>query len=142
MASNKKNQKKVPKWNTKKTEVVKEKEFDFFLMLEKEATANDVIAALKERNLTGLDVWEAMGVFNIEAKAGDEVDFEEIDIQETFVNTSDLAYIKNRNIHTIFAFRATESQLELLKPYLKEMTEIFGGFACSDSDDFLPTIEF
>jgi len=142
MANNKKNnKKKAPKWNNSKAETVKAKEFDMFLMICKEAGANDVIAALKERGMSGLDVWESMGVFNLEAKEGDGVDFEEIDITETFVDASDLAFIKNREIHTIYSFRATESQIEGLKPYLKEITEIFGGFACSDSDDFQPMVE-
>lgn len=143
MANNKKNnKKKAPKWNSKKAnEAVKAKEYDMFLMLSKEAGANDVITALKERGMSGLDVWESMGVFNLEAKEGDGVDFEEIDITETFVDSSDLAFIKNRDIHTIYSFRATEAQIEGLKPYIKEITDIFGGFACSDSDDFQPMVE-
>ena len=136
------NKKKAPKWNGKKvSEPVKAKEYDMFLMLGQEAGANDVISALKERGMSGLDVWESMGVFNLEAKEGEGVDFEEIDINETFVDPSDLAFIKNRNIHTIYSFRATEAQIEELKPYFKEITEIFGGFACSDSDDFQPMVE-
>lgn len=144
MAQNKKNnKKKSPKWNgaSKGQEVVKAKEYDMFLMLSKEVGANEVIAALKERGMSGLDVWEAMGVFSLEPREGDSVDFEEIDIKETFVDSSDLAFLKNRQIHSIFGFRATENQIEALKPYIKEMTEIFGGFACSDSDDFQPVVE-
>ena len=144
MAQNKKNnKKKAPKWDGtgKGQEAVQEKESDMFLMLSKEVGANEVIAALKERGMSGLDVWEAMGVFSLEAKEGYSVDFEEIDIKETFVDASDLAFIKNREIHSIFGFRATENQIEVLKPYFKVMTEIFGGFACSDSDDFQPMVE-
>lgn len=142
MAQNKKNsKKKAPKWNGKGVEPAKEKEFDMFLMISKQAEAKDVIAALKERGLSGLDVWEAMGVFSLEAKVDDSVDFEEIDIKETFVDASDLAFIKNRDIHSIFSFRATNRQIEALKPYFKEITDIFGGFVCSDSDDFQPMVD-
>lgn len=142
MAQKKKNnKKKAPKWNGTGQETVLAKELDMFLMLTKEVGATEVIDALKERGMSGLDVWEAMGVFSLEAKEGDSVDFEEIDIKETFVDGSDLSFIKNREIHSIFGFRATESQIEQLKPYFKEITEIFGGFACSDSDDFQPMVE-
>lgn len=141
MAQNKKNsKKKAPNWNSKGVEPAKEKEFEMFLMIFKPAEAKDIITALKERGLSGLDVWEAMGVFSLEAKVGDCVDFEEIDIKETFVNASDLSFIKNRDIHSIFSFCATERQIEALKPYIKEITDIFGGFACSDSDDFQPFV--
>ena len=133
MATNKK--------KTMKPEVAKERAYDFYLMLEQKVGANEIINALKEQGLAGLDVWESMGVFNIEAKAGNEVDFEEIDIEETFVNASDLSFIKNRKIQSIFAFQATEAQVESLKLYFKHMTEIFGGFVCSDSDDFQPMVE-
>lgn len=138
MATNKKKSKK----KTMKPEVAKERAYDFYLMLEQKVGANEVINALKERGLSGLDVWESMGVFNIEAQAGCDVDFEEINIEETFVNASDLSFIKNRKIQSIFAFQATDAKVELLKPYFKHMTEIFGGFVCSDSDDFQPMVEF
>ena len=82
-----------------------------------------------------------MNVFNIEVREGDGIDFEAIDIQDTFVDSSDLSFIKNREIHTIFSFSATENQIEALKPYMKEITDLFGGFACSDSEDFQPIVE-
>ena len=144
MAQNKKNnKKKTPKWNSnqKGQDIVKAKEFEMFLMLVKEVDAKNIIDALKEKGLAGLDVWESMNVFNIEVREGDGIDFEAIDIQDTFVDSSDLSFIKNREIHTIFSFSATENQIEALKPYMKEITDLFGGFACSDSEDFQPIVE-
>ena len=144
MAQNKKNnKKKTPKWNSnqKGQDIVKAKEFEMFLMLVKEVDAKNIIDALKEKGLAGLDVWESMNVFNIEVREGDGIDFEAIDIQDTFVDSSDLSFIKNREIHTIFSFSATENQIEALKPYMKEITDLFGGFACSDSEDFQPMVE-
>lgn len=141
MAQNKKNtKKKAPKWNNA-AEPVKEKEYEMFLMLSKQVEAKDVIAALKERGLAGLDVWEAMGVFSLDVKEGESVEFAELDVAETFVDHSDLAFLKNREIHSVFSFSATERQIEALKPYFKAITELFGGFACSDSDDFQPMVE-
>ena len=144
MAQNKKNnKKKTPKWNSnqKGQDIVKAKEFEMFLMLVKEVDAKNIIDTLKEKGLAGLDVWESMNVFNIEVREGDGIDFEAIDIQDTFVDSSDLSFIKNREIHTIFSFSATENQIEALKPYMKEITDLFGGFACSDSEDFQPMVE-
>ena len=144
MAQNKKNnKKKTPKWNSnqKGQDIVKAKEVEMFLMLVKEVDAKNIIDALKEKGLAGLDVWESMNVFNIEVREGDGIDFEAIDIQDTFVDSSDLSFIKNREIHTIFSFSATENQIEALKPYMKEITDLFGGFACSDSEDFQPMVE-
>lgn len=144
MAQNKKNnKKKAPKWNGDNAQgvAVKEKETEMFLMLVEKVEAKDVIAAMKERGMSGLDVWEAMGVFSLDTKENESVDFAELNIAETFVDSSDLSFIKNRKIQSIFSFAATEKQMEVLKPYFKVITEIFGGFVCTDSDDFQPVVE-
>lgn len=143
MAQNKKNnKKKEPKWkDAKKNQQPEAKKNDMFLMLSQKVEAKDIIAVLKEKGMAGLDLWEAMGVFSVETGIDDAIDFEPIDIAETFVDPSDLAFIKNRKINTIFSFIATDVQIEALKPYLKEMKDCFGGFACGDSDDFHPIIE-
>ena len=143
MAQNKKNNKnKAPKWNnTAKETVQKEKEYEMFLMLVEKVDAKGLYDALLEKGLEGLDVWSQMGVFSIELRENDCVDFEELIVKESFVDNSDLAFIKNRKIESVFSFRATENQMERLKPYFKEMVEIFGGFVCSDSDDFQPMVE-
>lgn len=143
MAQNKKNNKnKAPKWNnTAKETVQKEKEYEMFLMLVEKVDAKGLYDALLEKGLEGLDVWSQMGVFSIELRENDCVDFEELIVKESFVDNSDLAFIKNRKIESVFSFRATEDQMERLKPYFKEMVEIFGGFVCSDSDDFQPMVE-
>lgn len=141
MAQNKKNNKNNKSSKKKVTkDVVTEKVFDMYVMLSKEVSATNIIDALKERGLTGLDVWEAMGVFSLEASEGNAVEFEEVDREETFVDPSDLSFMKNRQIQSVYAFRATEAQMAGLLPYFKAMTEVFGGFVCSDSEDFQPIL--
>lgn len=143
MAQNKKsNKKKAPKWNgNNAAALVKEKEIEMFLMLTQKVEAKDVIAAMKEKGMSGLDVWESMGVFSLDTKADESVDFAELNIAETFVDSSDLSFLKNRNIQSIFSFAATEQQLGVLKSYFQVIVEIFGGFVCTDSDDFQPMVE-
>mgnify|MGYP003297774666 CR=1 FL=1 len=142
MAPNKKNKKKAPNWNTGKVAVAKPKEYEYFLMLEKEADVTTVIDALKEKQMPGLDVWPSMGVFLIELSGNNnQVEFEQLNIEETFAHPSDHAFVRNRNIHTVYNFIATEEQIEQLKPYFKEIVALFGGFACMDSEDFQPTVE-
>ena len=139
MAQDKKAKKKFSASKRREFES-KPKKSEYFLMLEQKTDASKIVTSLREKEYTGLDLWESMGVFAIETKQDSTVDFEEISVEETFTDPSDHAFIKNRNIQSVYSFEATDEEVAKLKAYFKEMIAIFGGFVCSDSEDFQPML--
>ena len=109
---------------------------ELLYMSTSEITAKDVVDFLKAESNIIVDLWEAMNIFEIELPNKATVDFEPVEMN--FKNTSDTAFVKNRNIKTIFSFYIEEEEFEQLKLYMEKLISKFGGFVCSDSEDFQP----
>ena len=119
------------------TQVVKKPaELELLYMSTSEITAKDVADFLKAESNIIVDLWEAMNIFEIELPNKATVDFEPVEMN--FKNTSDTAFVKNREIKAIFSFYIEEEEFEQLKPYMEKLISKFGGFVCSDSEDFQP----
>lgn len=118
-----------------KTEV-RPVELELLYMSTSELDAKAVVEYFKAESNIVIDLWEAMNVFEIELPNKVTVDFEPVDIN--FKNTSDAAFVKNRNIKSIFSFYIEEQDFEVLKPYMESLVSKFGGFVCSDTEDFQP----
>jgi hypothetical protein len=55
-----------------------------------------------------------------------------------FKDSSDAAFVKNREIKTIFAVTIDDGALKETKAIMKLIIQDLGGFLCADSVDFNP----
>lgn len=148
------NKKKYPgKWNytnvTKKVEtkvktagdilIEKPKEkavTDWFYMIPNEVTAKMISDLIKLQSNVQVDLWEEMNILQLELANKLTVDFEPMKID--FKDPSDAAFVKNRNIKTIFAMTIEEEAFKEMKVIFKLLFSEWDGFICADSDDFKP----
>jgi len=123
----------------KKTNFDKVNETDdmaLLYMTPSEVNAKDIAVLLQASAGIKAELWEEMNVLELELSTRNSVDFEPLDIH--FSSPTDAAFIKNRNIHTIFAITLSEADFTLAKPYLEQIVERFFGFICADTEDFNP----
>lgn len=112
------------------------KYIDLLYMTSAEVTAKDIATLFKDEADLKIELWEEMNVLEIELSSGYSVDFEPLDVN--FKDPSDAAFVKNRNIHTIFALELVEDDYELIKASLELVVNRYSGFICADSPDFKP----
>jgi hypothetical protein len=111
---------------------------EWFFMTTDSVDARMISELLKSKGCGQIELWEAMNILQIEL-ADRTIDFESVDYE--FKSPSDAAFIKNRNIKTIFAVTVEEGAFDAFKPVLKTILEVWSGFLCADSDDFKPVFE-
>lgn len=110
---------------------------DWFYMTPSEINAKSIAQLIESECHTPVDLWEEMNILQIELSNKETVDFEPMSID--FKDPSDIAFINNRNIKTIFAVYIASGTLEdELKSILKVMFNQWNGFLCADSQDFKP----
>jgi len=109
---------------------------DWFFMTPSEVTAKMISDLVKLQSNVQVDLWEEMNILQLEMSNKTTVDFEPTDIN--FKDPSDISFIKNRNIRTIFTVTIEDGALEELKVILKLFIAEWDGFLCADSDDFKP----
>ena len=108
---------------------------DWFYMSTADVHAKGISDLLKANGYNEVELWEEMNILQIETPGHKCIDFEPV----TYIwkDTADAAFIKDRNIKTIFAVTVEES-LESFQPVLKLLLSEWGGFFCADSPDFKP----
>ncbi len=109
---------------------------DWFYMTPGEVTAKMIYELIKLKGFAEAELWEEMNVLQLELPDKKTVDFDPANIQ--FKTPSDAAFVRNRNIKTIFAVTVEEGAFEPFQPVLKIMLAEWEGFLCADSDDFKP----
>ncbi len=109
---------------------------DLLYMTSNEVTAKDIVNQLKEIQVISTQLWEEMNIFEIELPSGSSIDFEPIELFTS--NPSDAAFIRNRNIKTIFAINLCETDVSIAIPIFEKIIMELSGFICADSPDFQP----
>ncbi len=109
---------------------------DWFYMTPSDTNAKMIYDLIKSKGFTEVELWEEMNVLQIELPGKKIIDFEPVVNQ--FKDPSDAAFIKNRNINTIFAITMDEETVEQFKAVFKIILEVWDGFLCADSTDFKP----
>ena len=115
---------------------ITKKYIDLFYMTPSELSAKEIAVLIQENNGVHTQVWEEMNVLEVELPGESSIDFEPV--EPDFKDPSDAAFIKNRNIKTIFAITICEDDISAAVPYFKQIVERYSGFVCSDSVDFNP----
>lgn len=111
---------------------------DLLYMSPNEVTAKELAELLKYTEKTTIELWDEMNVLELEFPNQNTVDFEPVEVY--FKDPSDAAFVKNRNIRTIFAINLAEEDLETVKALFEPVISRFSGFLCTDSSDFLPVL--
>lgn len=108
---------------------------DWFYMSAADVHAKEISDLLKANGYNEVELWEEMNILQIETPGNKCIDFEPVTYR--WKDPADAAFIKERNIKTIFAVTVEES-LDSFQPLLKLILNEWGGFLCADSPDFKP----
>jgi hypothetical protein len=119
--------------STKKTEKTY---LDLLYMTPSEVKAKDIASLFHNETGLSVELWDEMNVLELELPNQNTVDFEPLSIH--FKDPSDAAFVKNRNIKTIYAINLNEDDLNTVIPYFTKIVELFSGFICADTEDFTP----
>lgn len=114
----------------------KNSSIDLLYMTPNLVNARDLADILKSSNTLEVDLWEEMNVLEVTLPNKNPVDFEPIDVN--FKDPSDAAFVRNRNIKTIYAIQLKEEDLPLMIPYFETLIQHYTGFICGDTPDFKP----
>lgn len=125
--SNKKN-------NTNQKEV--KNYLDLLYMTPETINATDIALSFEGVASLSVQLWAEMNVVELELPNQNTVDFEPLEV--SFKDPSDAAFVKNRNIKTIFAISMSEADLDSVVPYFEQLVQKFSGFVCADTEDFTP----
>lgn len=109
---------------------------NLFYMTPNEVCAKDIAESFQADKGLVIELWEAMNVLELELSNHNIIDFEPV--EASFRDPSDASFIKNRNIKTIFGITLCDNDLTSAIPYFKQLVDKFGGFVCTDSDNFNP----
>jgi hypothetical protein len=118
------------------THTTEKKYIDLFYMTPSEVSAKDIASLIQEEANIKVELWEAMNILELELSNQNSVDFEPMEV--SFKAPSDVAFVKNRNIKTIFAITLCETDLNSIMPLFERIIEKHSGFLCADSEDFSP----
>jgi len=109
---------------------------DLLYMTPSEISAKDIASLLQNNKELKVQLWEGMNVLEIELSNENSVDFEPLDI--SFKEPTDISFVRNRNIKTIFVVSICDSDISSMTPYFEQLVSQFNGFVCADSADFYP----
>ena len=132
---------KIPSSKKKIEEGTKKKSLqtDWFFMTPHEVHAKDIAQHLKTETNVLIELWEEMNILQIELPNKVTVDFEPM---EGFDDPSDLEFIRNRNIKTIFAVYISSGVIEgELLIIIKGICSRWNGILCADTNDFQPVFD-
>lgn len=136
----KKNNKKKNRLSLiKKPEV---KKLELLYMGTKEITVKDLddalVEGMTEEEKDAVQTWPQIQVMEITLPSEKVVDVESMN--GFMDNEEDLAFMKEKGIQTVYALTIEESAVAEFEPMARKWMAAFGGFVCSDSDDFMPMI--
>ena len=114
----------------------KVKKLELLYMAEKEITVKDLEQALTSDTNEETHIWPEIGIMEITLKSSGVVD---VETMNGFMDDEeDLAFMKEHHIVSVYALTVEEPYLEEMRRCVAEWIATFGGFLCTDSDDFMP----
>lgn len=122
--------------NKKATTKLITKSLELLYMTSMTVTARELASLLRDTRGLKTELWEDMNVLELELPSLNTVDFEPLNVN--FKDPSDAAFVKNRDIQTIFAITLKEPDLPIIKECFEDIIQQYSGFLCTDSTDFSP----
>lgn len=108
---------------------------EFYYMSPAEMTAKELSLCVEAVPQESVEVWNELNLVEVVLE-NDSLIFQ--DARECFVDPLDQAYIRSRNIKTIYQISYDESDAPLVKKVMRDILLQKGGMVCSDTDDFEP----
>ena len=109
---------------------------NLFYMTPSEVCAKDIAESFQADKGLVIELWEAMNVLEMVLSDQNFIYFEPV--EASFRDPSDASFIKNRHIKTIFGITLFDTDLTSAILYFEQIVDRFGGFVCTDSDNFNP----
>jgi hypothetical protein len=109
---------------------------DLLYMTPLSVTAKDIATLFENTYGLTVELWAEMDVMELILPNQNSVDIESIDAD--LKNPSDVSFIRNRGIKTIFAINLCKDDLSEATPYFDQLVAKYSGFVCADSEDFTP----
>lgn len=122
-----------------KTKITKQPEItEWYYMSPNKISAKMIADFLKERKLAEVELWEEMNILQIVLKENKCVDFEPLN--QPFKDETDVLFLKENNITTVFAVTIDEGTFSQLQPLMSAVIQEWEGFLCADSYNFKPKL--
>lgn len=121
--------------DAKKSVVKKSRNLELLYMAKQEVTVKELEQPLLNK-LEEIHVWPEIGIMELTLPSGKIADVEIL--TDYMTEEEDLQFMQEREIKSVYAMTIEEDALEELIPYVQCWIADFGGFLCSDSDDFTP----
>lgn len=115
---------------------VEKKSIDLLYMTPQRIEAKDIADLFRDNRELTVELWAEMNVVELVLINQNSLDFEAIDAD--FTAPSDAAFVKNREIKTVYAINLYEEDLPVATPYFEKLVVKYSGFVCADSEDFTP----
>lgn len=122
--------------NKKAASKAVKKYIDLLYMTPSEIKAKDIVTILQGETEIKTQLWEEMNVLELELANSNSMDLEPV--EPDFKDPSDSAFVKNRNIKTIFAIQLCEEDLNTAVDVFEKIIAHYSGFLCADTIDFSP----
>ncbi|MDO5521255.1 MAG: hypothetical protein Q4G58_12250 [bacterium] len=136
----KKNNKKKNRLSLLKTP--QPKNLELLYMGTQEVTVNELdqvlTEGLSEAEKDNFQFWPQIGIMEITLPSEKVVDVESMN--GFMENEEDVAFMNQHGIKTVYAITVEESAIGEFEPLARKWMDAFGGFVCSDSDDFMPMV--
>ena len=137
MYNNKKKMVKVTKTTSKEMPKKKEKQLELLYMspvclsVEQMQQAMKIVGGKEE-----IHIWPELDIMEFVLSDETTVD---VETMTDYINDEeDKKFLEEQQIISVYAVTLLESTMESFLPYVKALIKEFGGFLCTDSDDFTP----
>lgn len=124
---------------TKKVEIKKVVKMELLYMTSAMIGVKDMREVFLSMEGVEVNTWPAIEIMELTMPSGKTADFETM--TDFIDHPEDLAYMKEHNVNTVYAVTVEQENFEEMKPFIKALVDKFGGFLCSDSEDFMPVYE-
>lgn len=111
-------------------------DLDLFYMTPTIIMAKEIYVFLQQEASITVDLWEDMNILQVELANKKTIDFEFI--KPEFKDPSDQSFIQNRGVKAIYAITMEQEDFQEMKKIFAKVIQKFGGFICTDSEDFKP----
>lgn len=113
---------------------------ELLYMSPKAITTAELKQVITEGEAVEVHVWPELDIMEITLLSKATVDVETMN--GFMEEEEDLAFMKEHEIESVYAITIEESAFEEFGACMKKFIDAYGGFLCSDSDDFMPMYEF
>lgn len=124
------------KMKLKKEVAVPKKNLELLYMTEQKVNVKSFADILEKEANVEVNVWDQLEIMEFIMPSKEIADFETM--TDYMDDEEDLSFMKERNVKTVYAITVSEEAFQEFKRYMDQIISQFGGFLCSDSDDFHP----